>query len=110
MGSWGDHRKLELNPVPAGYKAWRQRAIDVLSRDKDGGPRPDVRAPLIWGEGRSGEIDDYSAEAGAREVGLREPVRPVADALYPGIRATVADAVMQRSERCLLGLELWRRL
>ena len=43
-------------------------------------------------------------------MGLREAVEHVANVLYPGIRAIIADAVMQRSERCASGLELRRRL
>ena len=41
---------------------------------------------------------------------MREPVGPVANVLYPAIRGIVSDAVLQRSERCGSGLELWRRL
>ncbi len=110
MRAWGDHKKLDLNPTPFAYKTWRQRALDCVSRDKDGGPRPDVRALLIWAESRHEEISDDIAEAGAREVGLREVVQPVAAALYPGIRAIIADALMPRAERCSSGLELRRRL
>ena len=106
----GARRKLELSPAPAAYKARRQRALDFLSRDKDGYARPDVRALLVWAEGRSEEVDDRSAQAGALEVGLREPVIPVAEVLYPAIRSILTDAVLQRSERCTSGLELWRRL
>ena len=30
------------------FKNWRQRALDFLSRDKDGFPRSDVRDLLVW--------------------------------------------------------------
>ena len=108
--SWGDHKKLELSPSPASYKAWRQRALDYLSRDREGYPRGGVRALLIWAESQGDDIDDQRVEAGAREVRLAEPAGPVVATLYPAIRGIIADEVMQRSERCTSGVELWRRL
>ena len=67
---------------------------------------------LLWAEKQPGEIDAAMAEGGARAVGLLEPVAQVSDSLYPAIRGIVADAVVQRSERCQgdSGVELWRRL
>ena len=108
--AWGDHKRLELAPSPAAYKAWRQRALDFLSRDKDGYPRPEVRELLLWTEGKTEEIDAARAMEGAHAAGLREPVEHVAAVLYGGIRSIISDAAMQRSERCSSGLELWRRL
>jgi hypothetical protein len=110
--SWGDHRKLDLSSAPAAYKTWRQRALDYLSRDRDGFIRSDVRRLLLWAEKQPDEIGQGAAQAGAAAVGLPEPVAQVSDALYPAISGIVADAVMQRSERCQgdSGIGLWRRL
>ena len=101
-----------MTPSPADYKAWRQRALDYLSRDRDGYPHPDIRALLVWCEGQEGDIDTVQAERGAAAVQLREPVGPVSAVHYPAIRDIVTDAVLQRSERCqnASGLDLWRRL
>ena len=110
--SWGDHRTLYLSSAPAVYKTWRQRALDYLSRDRDGFIRSDVRRLLLWAEKQLDEIGQVAAQVGAFGVGLLEPAAQVSDALYPAIRGIVANAVMQRSERCQgdSGIELWRRL
>ena len=110
--SRGDRGKLDLPSAPAAYKTWRQRALGYLSRDRDGFIRSDVRRLLLWADKQLDEIGQAAAQAGAAAVGLLEPVAQVSDALYPAIRGIVADAVMQRSERCQgdSGIELWRRL
>ena len=101
-----------MTAAPSAYKTWRQRALDYLTRDRDGYNRGDVRRLLLWVEKQSEEVTAAAAQAGAAAVGLEEPVTQIADALYPAIRGIVADTVMQRSERCQndSGLELWRRL
>ena len=110
--SWGDHKRLDLAAAPAAYKTWRQRALDFLSRDRDGYIREDVRQLLVWVEKQGEDITADKAEEGARAVGLADPVAQVSTALYPAVRGIVADTVMHRSERCqgAFGLELWRRL
>merc|ERR1712026_536641 len=48
--AWGAHKVLEVHANGGAYRVWRERALDHLSRDRNGCSRQDVCALLKWAE------------------------------------------------------------
>ena len=110
--AWGTHKVLEVHANGGAYKVWRERALDHLSRDRNGCSRQDVRALLKWAEKQVTDLDLSAAQAGAREVGLDGDVEVISYELLTAIRSIIDNGAMARfgTQTAGGGLELWRRL
>ena len=110
--AWGTHKVLEVHANGGAYKVWRERALDHLSRDRNGCSRQDVRALLKWAEEQTSDLDLGAAQAGARTVGLDGDVEVISYELLTAIRSIIDNGAMARfgTQTAGGGLELWRRL